>query len=132
MNLKRAAAIIATTVLGATVGLVVGYFTSGYVGMSAGFYYWITYPIDSWHWPVLGALFCGFPLRRSRTMQRRHFTQTHPLEVRLANEAAKLRKEARGMPHGVERERLIRRARQAETGSHLSEWLRSPGLQPQK
>jgi hypothetical protein len=65
-------------------------------------------------------------------MQRRHFTQTHPLEVRLANEAAKLRKEARGMPLGVERERLIRRARQAETGSHLSEWLRSPGLQPPK
>src|ERR1700689_2027081 len=59
MNLKRAAAIIVTTVLGATVGLVVGYFTSGYVGMSAGFYYWITYPIDSWHWPILGALVGG-------------------------------------------------------------------------
>jgi MFS family permease len=59
MNLKRAAAIIVTTALGATVGLVVGYFTSGYVGMSAGFYYWITYPIDSWHWPVLGALVSG-------------------------------------------------------------------------
>jgi hypothetical protein len=27
--------------------------------MSAGFYYWITYPIDSWHWPVLGALVGG-------------------------------------------------------------------------
>jgi hypothetical protein len=25
---------------------------------------------------------------------------------------------------------MIRRARQAETGSHMSEWLRSPGLQP--
>jgi hypothetical protein len=59
MNMKRAAAIIVTTVLGATVGLVVGYLTSDYVGMSAGFYYWITYPIDSWHWPVLGALVGG-------------------------------------------------------------------------
>jgi hypothetical protein len=59
MNLKRAAAIIVTTVLGATVGLIVGYFTSGYVGMSAGFYYWLAYPIDSWHWPVLGALLGG-------------------------------------------------------------------------
>jgi hypothetical protein len=59
MNLKRAAAIIVTTVLGATVGLIVGYFTSGYVGMSAGFYYWLAYPIDSWHWPVLGALVGG-------------------------------------------------------------------------
>jgi hypothetical protein len=65
-------------------------------------------------------------------MQRRHFTQTESLEVRLANEAAKLRKEARGTPHGIERERLIRRARQAETGSHISEWLSSPGLQPPK
>jgi hypothetical protein len=65
-------------------------------------------------------------------MQRRHFIQTELLEVRLANEATKLRKEARGTPHGVERERLMQRARQAETGSHLSEWLSSPGLQPPK
>jgi hypothetical protein len=41
------------------VGLVAGYLTSGYVGMSAGFYYWITYPIDSWHWPILGGLVGG-------------------------------------------------------------------------
>jgi hypothetical protein len=39
----------------------------------------------------------------------------------LTEEAAKLRKEAQGAPPGVARERLIRRARQAETGSHLSE-----------
>jgi hypothetical protein len=65
-------------------------------------------------------------------MQRRHFTQTDSLEVRLANEATKLRKEARGIPHGIERERLMRQARQAETGSYLSEWLSSPGLQPPK
>jgi hypothetical protein len=25
---------------------------------------------------------------------------------------------------------LMRRARQAETASHMSEWLKSPGLQP--
>jgi len=63
-------------------------------------------------------------------MQRRHFAQIDSLEVRLANEAAKLREEAHGTPHGIERERLMRRARQAETGSHISEWLSSPGLQP--
>ena len=63
-------------------------------------------------------------------MQRRRFNQTQSLEVRLANEATKLRKEASGTPHGIDRERLIRRARQAETGSHLSAWLSSPGLQP--
>jgi MFS family permease len=59
MTLKRSAAIVVTIVLGATVGLVAGYLTSGYVGMSAGFYYWIRYPIDSWHWPILGALVGG-------------------------------------------------------------------------
>jgi hypothetical protein len=65
-------------------------------------------------------------------MKRRHFTQTESIEVRLANEATKLRKEAKSTLHGIERERLMRRARQAETGSHLSEWLSSPGLQPPK
>ena len=63
-------------------------------------------------------------------MQRRHFTQIESLEVRLANEATMLRKEAKGTPHGTDRERLMRRACQAETDSHISEWLRSPGLQP--
>jgi hypothetical protein len=63
-------------------------------------------------------------------MQRRHFTQTESLETRLANDAAKLRKQAQGTPHGIERERLMRRARQAEIGSHINEWLSSPGLQP--
>ena len=66
-------------------------------------------------------------------MQRRRFSQKiDSLEDRLAEEAAKLRKEAKGPPPGIERERLMRRARQAETGSHMSEWLRSPGLQPPK
>ena len=63
-------------------------------------------------------------------MQLPYYNQTVTLEARLAEEAVKLRKEARGTPHGIERERLIWRARQAETGSHISEWLRSAGLQP--
>jgi hypothetical protein len=40
-----------------------------------------------------------------------------------------LRKEARGVYPGVEREKLLRRARQAETAAHIQEWLTSPGLQ---
>lgn len=44
----------------------------------------------------------------------------------------RLRKEAQDTPPGIESERLIRRARQAETGSQMSEWLTSPGLQPPK
>ena len=60
--------------------------------------------------------------------QRRGFKQIDPLDKRLAEEAQRLRKEARGTPPGVERERLIRKARQAETASHIIEWLNSPGL----
>ena len=40
-----------------------------------------------------------------------HFKETELLEDRL------------------ERERLMRQARQAERGAQISEWLRSPGLQ---
>jgi hypothetical protein len=61
--------------------------------------------------------------------QRHHFKQPDTPEVRLADEAKRLRKEAR-IPPSIERDRLLRRARQAETGSHISEWLRSPGLRP--
>jgi hypothetical protein len=32
-------------------------------------------------------------------------------------------------PPGVERDRLVRLAWQAETGARMSEWLSSPGLQ---
>lgn len=59
---------------------------------------------------------------------RRRFKQIQTLEQRLSEEAVKLRKEAQGTPPGFQREQLIRRARQAETASHMSEWLGSPGL----
>jgi predicted trehalose synthase len=64
-------------------------------------------------------------------MQERHRSkQSAQLEERMAEEAVRLRKQAQGTPPGVERERLIRRARQAETAAQLSEWLRSSGLRP--
>ena len=62
-------------------------------------------------------------------MQRRRFIQTQSLEERLAEEAKRLREKAKSLPPGAAREALIRRARQAETGSHMSQWLSSPGLQ---
>jgi hypothetical protein len=65
-------------------------------------------------------------------MKRRRFKQTVSLEDRLAEEARRLREEAELLPHGPLRDAALRRARQAETGSHMSEWLRSPGLQPPK
>ncbi|MBB4382928.1 hypothetical protein GGD61_007626 [Bradyrhizobium sp. SBR1B] len=66
------------------------------------------------------------------TARRRRFKQAVPLEDRLALEADRLREEAQALPHGLEREHLMRKARQCETGSHVSEWLNSPGLQPPK
>jgi hypothetical protein len=64
--------------------------------------------------------------------QRRRFRPNQSLEERLAEEAKRLRAEAKLLPPGARREELIRRARQAETGSRISEWLSSPGLQPPK
>lgn len=61
--------------------------------------------------------------------QRNRTKQTESLEARLTAEAERLRQAAESMPPGPEREEAIRKARQAEAGSHLSEWLRSPGLQ---
>ena len=60
--------------------------------------------------------------------ERRRFRQLNSLDTRLSSEAERLRKEARGTPPGVERDKLIRRARLAETNSHMNEWLSSPGL----
>jgi hypothetical protein len=56
----------------------------------------------------------------SAMQQRRRFKDDHSLEQRLEDEAMRLRNEARGAPPGIERDRLIRRARQAETASHMS------------
>jgi hypothetical protein len=63
-------------------------------------------------------------------MKRRRVKQTDSLEDRLAELAKRLREEAEMLPAGLARDDTLRRARQAETGSHMSEWLRSPGLQP--
>ena len=61
----------------------------------------------------------------------RRFKENPPLDQRLSEEARRLRKEAQGTPPGIERERLIKRARQAETAAHMMQWVSSPGL-PQR
>jgi hypothetical protein len=63
-------------------------------------------------------------------MQRRDSNPTKSLETRLAEEAKRLREEAKLLPPGAARDELIRRARQAETGSHVAGWVISPGLRP--
>jgi hypothetical protein len=64
--------------------------------------------------------------------ERRRFKQSQCLEERLADEAKRLREQAKLLRPGPARDELIRRARQAEAGSRMSEWLRSPGLQAPK
>lgn len=66
------------------------------------------------------------------SQQRRRFKINQPLEERLCEEAERLRARARDLQPGPERDKTIRKARQAETASHMSEWLTSPGLQPPK
>lgn len=63
-------------------------------------------------------------------MERRRVKHDISLEERLMIEAGELRDRAKNMPPCVEREALIRRARQNEAAAHMSDWLTSPGLQP--
>jgi hypothetical protein len=65
-----------------------------------------------------------------RVMERRRFKPSAPSDQRLEEQAKRLRKEARGTPPGVERDKLIRLARQSETAAHIQEWLTSSGLLP--
>ena len=51
-------------------------------------------------------------------------------EERLAEEAAHFKALADQTSPGVQRELYLRRARQAETASHINDWLKSPGLKP--
>lgn len=62
------------------------------------------------------------------TKRRRRVKQTHSLEERLADEAMRLRAQARTMPPCARKEAMLRRARQDETAADLTEWLMSPGL----
>jgi hypothetical protein len=63
---------------------------------------------------------------------RRRFVHASTLEQRLADEAKRLRKQAKQLPYGKAGEELLRKARQAEVTAHISEWLTSSGLQPPK
>jgi hypothetical protein len=49
-----------------------------------------------------------------RMPEHRRFAQAISLEESLPEEAKRLRKQAQGTPPGIERERLVRRARQLE------------------
>ena len=64
--------------------------------------------------------------------QRRRLKQTISLKERLASFANEVREKALRLRPGPEQDALLRKARQADTASHLDEWANSPGLQPPK
>jgi hypothetical protein len=62
----------------------------------------------------------------------KHIRHAKSFEELSAEEAQRFRAAAQELPQGMPRELLLRRARQAETACHMSDWLRSPGLQSPK
>ena len=64
--------------------------------------------------------------------RRRRVKQFLSLKERLSAFATEVRLKATDMPPGIEREEMLRRARQADTASHLDEWVNSSGLRPPK
>jgi hypothetical protein len=65
-------------------------------------------------------------------LKRRRYIQTTSLKERLSAWAADVRAQAEQAKSDRERNDLLRRARQADTASHLDEWINSSGLQAPK
>ena len=64
--------------------------------------------------------------------KRRRLGQTASLRDRLASFARSAREKAAQLTSGAERDDLLKKARQADTASHLDEWANSRELQPPK
>ena len=64
-------------------------------------------------------------------MQRRR-SSPHTFEGQIAAEKARLEAKAAELPHGREKDRLLRKIRQLDTASHMGDWLSSGGLKPPK
>jgi hypothetical protein len=62
-------------------------------------------------------------------MESRRIEKKLTFQQRLAAEAIRFKEAAKNeRPGTMARELLLRRARQAETASHIDAWLNSPGL----
>jgi hypothetical protein len=53
-----------------------------------------------------------------------------PFDQRLAQEALRIQEQIKSLPHGKDRDLLVRKVRQLETASHITEWLSSNNLKP--
>ena len=62
-------------------------------------------------------------------MQRRR-SVPHTFEENIAAEKAKLEAQVAKLEPGPQMDGLLKKIRQLETASHMSEWLSSRGLQP--
>jgi hypothetical protein len=62
-------------------------------------------------------------------MQRRR-SSPHSFEGQIAAEKKRLEEQISRTPHGPQRAALIKKIRQLDTASHMSDWLHSPGLRP--
>ncbi|MDX3969171.1 MAG: hypothetical protein QHD01_21600 [Bradyrhizobium sp.] len=62
--------------------------------------------------------------------KRRRFKQSISFKERLAAFADEAREKASALPPGADRDDLLRKARQADTATHLDEWANSQELQP--
>jgi hypothetical protein len=60
-------------------------------------------------------------------MQRRR-SPPHTFEDNIANEKARLEAQAAQLKPGPQMDALLKKIRQLDTSSHMSEWLSSPGL----
>jgi hypothetical protein len=54
------------------------------------------------------------------------------IEQKWRQQIEEVKTEARKLPHSEERDALLKKARQLETASYVSEWLFSPELHPPK
>jgi hypothetical protein len=54
------------------------------------------------------------------------------IEQKWHQQSQEAKHQAEKLPHGTERDGLIRKARQLETASQINQWLSSPELQPPK
>jgi hypothetical protein len=62
-------------------------------------------------------------------LKRRRFKQSLSLKDRLSLFAKDARARADELPPGPAKDDLLRKARQADTATHLDDWVNSPGLQ---
>ncbi|MGY2849168.1 hypothetical protein ACVMDN_006422 [Bradyrhizobium sp. USDA 4510] len=62
--------------------------------------------------------------------RRNRFKQTTTLAYRLIQLEEAARARASHLPPGTERERLLKKAREAERAVQIDQWLATPGAEP--